>query len=138
MPFGLRNAPATFQRLVQKVLRGLDELTATYLDDILIFSNTWHEHVCHIKEVLKRIKQARLTIKTSKCDFATAEVEYLGHTIGLGKVAPRNAKVLALQEFQRQTSKKQLQSFLGLAGYYRKFLPHFVHIADCLTNMVKK
>ena len=138
MPFGLRNAPATFQRLVHKVLFRLDEFTAAYLDDILIFSNTWHEHVCHIKEVLKRIKQAGLTIKTSKCDFATAEVEYLGHTIGLGKVAPRNAKVLALQEFPRPTNKKQLQSFLGLAGYYRKFLPHFAHIAACLTNMLKK
>ena len=137
MPFGLRNAPATFQRLVQRVLVGLDEFTAAYLDDILIFSNSWQEHICHIKEVLKRIRQAGLTIKASKCDFATAEVDYLGHTIGLGKVAPRDAKVLALQNFPRPNNKKQLQSFLGLAGYYRKFLPHFAHITACLTNMLK-
>ena len=138
MPFGLRNAPATFQKLVQKVLLGLDTFTAAYLDDILIFSESWHEHICHIKEVLKRIRQAGLTIKACKCDFATAEVDYLGHTIGLGKVAPRNAKVLALQNFPRPNNKKQLQSFLGLAGYYRKFLPHFAHITACLTNMLKK
>ena len=138
MPFGLRNAPATFQKLVQKVLLGLDKFTAAYLDDILIFSESWHEHICHIKEVLKRIREAGLTIKATKCDFATAEVDYLGHTIGLGKVAPRNAKVLALQNFPRPNNRKQLQSFLGLAGYYRKFLPHFAHITACLTNLLKK
>ena len=138
MPFGLRNAPATFQRLVQKVLLGLDAFTAAYLDDILIFSQTWQEHISHIKEVLKRIRQAGLTIKAAKCEFATAEVDYLGHTIGLGKVAPRNAKVQALQNFPRPTNKKQLQSFLGLAGYYRKFLPHFAQISNCLTNLLKK
>ena len=138
MPFGLRNAPATFQKLVQKVLLGLDKFTAAYLDDILIFSESWHEHICHIKEVLKRIRDAGLTIKATKCDFATAEVDYLGHTIGLGKVAPRNAKVLALQNFPRPNNRKQLQSFLGLAGYYRKFLPHFAHITACLTNLLKK
>ena len=78
MPFGLRNAPATFQRLVQKVLLGLDEFTAAYLDDIIIFRNSWQEHIAHIREVLERISQAGLTIKASKCEFATAEVEYLG------------------------------------------------------------
>ena len=81
MPFCLRNAPTTFQSLVQRVLVGLDEFTAAYLDDILIFSNSLQEHICHIKEVLKRIRQAGLTIKTSKCDFATAEVDFLGHTM---------------------------------------------------------
>ena len=138
MPFGLRNAPATFQRLVQKVLLGLDEFTAAYLDDIIIFSNSWQEHIAHIREVLKRISQAGLTIKASKCEFATAEVEYLGHTIGLGKVAPRNAKIHDLQTFPRPTNKKQLQSFLGLAGYYRKFIPPFAYITACFTDMLNK
>ena len=134
MPFGLRNAPATFQRLVQKVLLGLNEFTAAYLDDIIIFSNSWQEHIAHIREVLKRISQAGLTIKDSKCEFATAEVEYLGHTIGLGKVTPRNAKIHDLQTFPRPRNKKQLQSFLGLADYYRKF----AYITACLTDMLKK
>ena len=111
IPFGPRNAPSTFQRLVQKVVLGLDEFTAAYLDNIIIFSNSWQEHIAHIREVLKRFSQAGLTIKASKCDFATAEVEYLGHTIGLGKVAPRNAKIQALRSFPRQINKKQLQSF---------------------------
>lgn len=85
------------------------------------------------------IQQPGLTIKASKCDFATAEVDYLGHTIALGKVAARNAKVPALQNFSRPNNKKQLQSFfLGLAGQYRKSLQHFAHIMACLTNTLKR
>ena len=114
MPFGLRNAPATFQRLVQKVLLGLDAFSAAYLDDIIIFSNSWHEHLCHIREVLKRIKQAGLTMKASKCAFANAEVEYLGHTIGFGKVAPRNAKVTTV--FSTSDQQKAAPVLLGTGG----------------------
>jgi len=108
MPFGLKNAIATFQRLEQNVLLGLDYFTVAYFDDILLFSSSWHEHICYIREVLKKIKHAGFTIKASKCVLATSEVNYLGHTVGLGKVASRNAKVLALLNFPRPKSKKQL------------------------------
>ena len=138
MPFGLRNAPATFQRLVQKVPLGLDALTAAYLDDIIIFSNSWHEHLCHIREEKRESNMQASPSMLQSVLSPMQEVEYLGHTTGLGKVAPLNAKVLALQDFPRPTNKKQLQSFLGLAGYYRKFLPHFAHITACLTNLLKK
>jgi len=138
MPFGLRNAPGTFQRLVRKVLTGLEMFTGAYLDDIIIFSNTWEEHLEHLKLVFDRIRQASLTLKKAKCVFASAEVEYLGHVVGLGKVAPRSAKVEAILKFKRPTDKKQLRSFLGIAGYYRKFIPHFAHIAACLTNLLRK
>ena len=138
MPFGLRNAPGTFQRLVKKVLSGLEGFTGAYLDDIIIFSDNWQDHMKHLNIVFDRIRQANLTLKKSKCVFASAEVEYLGHTVGLGKVAPRTAKVDAVLKFQRPSDKKQLRSFLGIAGYYRKFIPHFAQIAACLTNLLRK
>ena len=138
MPFGLRNAPGTFQRLVRRVLHGLEDFTGAYLDDIIIFSNSWRAHLRHVRQVLDRIHSANLTLKKAKCVFATAEVEYLGHTVGLGKVAPRLAKVEAILQFPRPADRKQLRSFLGIAGYYRKFLPHYAHIAACLTNMLRK
>ena len=138
MPFGLRNAPATFSRLVSKLLMGLESFCAAYLDDIIIFSDTWEEHLVHIRAVLTRIRSANLTLSPSKCHFAVAEVDYLGHHIGLGRVQPRAQKVQALLDFPAPTTRKQLQQFLGLVGYYRKFVPHFAQISACLSDLLKK
>jgi len=138
MPFGLRNAPATFQRLVRRVLAGLETFTGAYLDDIIIFSSSWSEHLKHISLVFDRIRNAGLTIKKSKCVFATAEVEFLGHKVGLGKVEPRRQTVKALLEFPRPTNPKQLRSYLGLVGYYRRFIPHFADLSACLTDLLRK
>ena len=95
MPFGLRGAPATFQRLMNKLLRGTESYTGVYLDDILIHSPTWEEHLNHLSEVLKRLEQAGLTVKLAKCTFATAECEYLGHNVGRGGVAPLESKIIS-------------------------------------------
>lgn len=138
MPFGLRNAPATFQRLVKNVLAGLEDFTGAYLDDIIIFSKTWSDHLRHLYLVFSRIQKAGLTIKRSKCVFATAEVEFLGHKVGLGKVEPRRKTVQVLLEFPRPSNQKQLRSYLGLAGYYRKFIPHFADLAASLNNLLRK
>ena len=138
MPFGLRNAPATFQRLVREVLQGLEEFTGAYLDDIIIFSSSWQDHARHIQLVFERIRQAGLTLKRAKCVFATAEVDFLGHKVGLGKVEPRRQTVQALIDFPRPTAQKQLRSYLGLAGYYRRFIPHFADLAACLNNLLRK
>ena len=138
MPFGLRNAPATFQRLVNRVLAGLESFTGSFLDDIIIFSSSWSDHIRHIQQVFDRIRSAGLTIKKSKCVFATAEVDFLGHRVGLGKVEPRRQTVQALLDFPRPNNQKQLRSYLGLAGYYRKFIPHFAQLAVSLTNLLRK
>jgi hypothetical protein len=138
MPFGLRNAPATFQRLINKVLSGCGLFTAAYLDDILIFSSSWEDHLSHVSKVLERLRSAGLTIKKSKCVFANAEVEFLGHKIGLRSVEPRREKVQALLDFPRPANRKQLRSYLGLAGYYRKFIPHFAQITVCLNQLLRK
>ena len=138
MPFGLRNAPATFSRIVTKLLSGLECFCAAYLDDIIIFSNNWEEHLKHLRIVFSRIHKANLTLNKTKCQFAAAEVDYLGHHVGLGSVQPRTKKVEALLSFPRPENRKQLQAFLGLAGYYRKFVPHFAHLSAILSDLLKK
>lgn len=138
MCFGLRNATATFSRLVSKLTRGLEEFAAAYVDDVLIFSDSWENHLKHLRAVFERIRSAGLTLNKDKCTFAVAEIDYLGHRIGLGKVQPLEQKVNAMLCFPRPTQRKQLQSFLGLAGYYRKYIPHFAEISAKLTDMLKK
>lgn len=138
MSFGLRNAPATFSRLITKVLQGLNEFCDAYLDDVIIFSVAWEEHMSHLRQVLQRIDKANLTLNLSKCVFANAEIDFLGHHIGLNIVQPRRQKVEVLLGFPQPVSKKQVQAFLGLASYYRRYLPHFSEITLPLTSMLKK
>jgi len=104
MPFGLRNARASFSRLVSKLLIGLDTFCAAYLDDIIIFSDTWEEHLSHLRTVLSRIRAANLTLSPTKCCFAVAEVDYLGHHVGLGRVQSRAKKVQAVLDSPAPTN----------------------------------
>ena len=113
----LHESPATFQRLMDFVLLGLDVANA-YLDDIIIASPDWNSHLQHIETVLKRLRDAGWTVKPSKCSFGQPHVEYLGHRIGQGQVQPIQNKVDAVAKFPLPVEKKQLRSFLGLAGYY--------------------
>jgi len=138
MPFGLRNAPATFSRLVTILLKGLEYCSGAYIDDIIIFSNTWEEHLKHLNLVFNRVREAGLTLNLKKCVFATGEVDYLGHHVGLGKVQPTEKKVEVLINFPRPTTRKQLQSFLGLASYYRKYIPHFAWLSAVLSDLLWK
>jgi RNase H-like domain found in reverse transcriptase/Reverse transcriptase (RNA-dependent DNA polymerase) len=138
MPFGCRNAPATFSRLVRNLLSGLEMFCAAYLDDIIIFSMSWADHKRHVAEVLRRIRNAGLTLNLSKCVFAVAELDYLGHRIGCNRIQPREQKIAALLQYGRPVDRKSLQSFLGLAEYYRRFLPNFSHMSAVLSNLLKK
>jgi hypothetical protein len=138
MSFGLKNAPASFSRLITKVLNGLNEFCDAYLDDIIIFSLAWSDHLVHLRKVLSRIADACLTLNLAKCVFANASVDFLGHHIGIDGVQPRLKKVEAVLKFPRPATKKQVQSFLGLAGYYQRYLPHFSDITLPLTALTKK
>ncbi|CAM5174954.1 unnamed protein product [Natator depressus] len=138
LPFGLRNAPTTFQRLVDGLLVGLGEYAVAYLDDVAIFSDSWAEHLEHLQKVVERIREAGLTVKAKKCQIGLNRVTYLGHQVGQGTINPIQAKVDAIHKWPVPKSKKQVQSFLGLAGYYRRFVPQYSQIATPLTDLTKK
>lgn len=124
MPFGLRNAPATFQRLMNRVIGDMQGC-AVYLDDVVLYSDTWPIHLQRMRELFTRLAEARLTVNLAKCEFAKATVTYLGRVVGQGQVRPVAAKVHAVQHFPVPTTKKELMRFLGLAGYYRSFCNNF-------------
>ncbi len=135
LPFGLHGAPAKFQRLMDQVLRGCEGWAAAYLDDVVIFSNSWEEHLTHM---LKRIREAGLTLNVKKWEWARQETSYLGYHLGNGKLRPQVDKVEAIRRSPRPRSKKEMRCFLGLVGWYRRFIPDFATIAIPLTNLLTK
>ena len=136
MPFGLRNAPATFQRLMTRVLGDLEGCTV-YLDDVVVFSDSWSQHVERIRALFGRLAEAGLTVNLAKCEFARATVTYLGRVVGQGQVRPVVAKVSAVSQYPAPTTKKELLRFLGLVGYYRCFCRNFSTVVTPLTNLLK-
>ncbi|XP_071321134.1 uncharacterized protein [Trachinotus anak] len=138
MPFGLHGAPATFQRLMDQVLAGAEAFAAAYLDDIVVYSMTWEDHLQHLREILQRLHQAGLTAQPKKCSIAQTEAKYLGYLLGHGEIRPQQDKVQAVKNCPRPCTKTQLKSFLGLAGWYRRFVPHFATRAASLTDLTRK
>lgn len=138
MPFGLRNAPATFQRLMDHYRRGLgDVLILVYLDDLIILSTTFEEHLEHLQKVLTRLMQFKLRANRKKCTFACTSVKYLGHLITINGIQVDPDKTLAI--FQRDVPQnvKQVQSFLQPCSWYRPFIENFADIARPLSDLTK-
>ncbi len=135
MAFGLRNAPATFQRLVNIVLADVPNCNA-YLDDLVLYSVEWKEHVCLLRTVFERLRKANLTLNLAKCEFGRATVTYLGKKVGQGQVRPVEAKVTAIAEFPAPTTRRELRRFLGMAGYYRSFCKNFSTVVSPLTALL--
>ena len=139
MPFGLTNAPATFQTLMNEIFRDLlDVCVIVYLDDILVYSKDPKDHEQHLRQVLDRLKEHQLLVKKSKCTFFTDTIEYLGHVISTDGIRPNPKLVQSIQSFPQPTTLKEMQSFLSLANYYRKFIKEFSGITVPLTNALQK
>ena len=138
MPFGLSGAPATFQRLMDTVLRGLEPFCAAYIDDIVVYSDTWEDHLRHLQTVFLSLQEAGLTAKPRKCQFAMFRCSYLGHVVGSGEVRPEQGKVQAVEAFYVPQTKKEVRTFLGLTGYYRHFVPDYATVAAPLTDLTRK
>ncbi|KAJ9541664.1 hypothetical protein OSB04_028170 [Centaurea solstitialis] len=139
MPFGLTNAPAAFMDLMNRVCRPmLDRSVIVFIDDILIYSKTKEEHVVHLREVLEVLRRERLYAKFSKCAFWLEEVQFLGHIINREGIKVDPEKIEAVMDWEAPKAPTEIRSFLGLAGYYRRFIQDFSKIAVPLTRLTKK
>ena len=138
LPFGLKNFPACFCTMINNKLGNLSDICGVYLDDTVIYSNTWEEHLTHIATVLNRLHESNLTVKLIECYFVCPQVEYLGHIVGLGQMKPAELKVKALLEVQPPQNRRQLKSFLGCAGYYARYLPKYSDLTTPLTELLRK
>jgi hypothetical protein len=139
LPFGLTNAPATFMHLMQQVFRPyLDQFVIVFLDDILIYSRTWEEHREHVRTVLQLLRQHQLYAKASKCEFFRQKIGFLGHVVDTNGIHMEPDKVKAIQEWPVPRNVHDIRSFLGLAGYYRKFVRSFSRLSSPLSELLQK
>ena len=137
--FGLTNAPALFQRAMNETLEDvLWKFALVYIDDIIIYSETFETHVEHLKTVFNRLRNFGWKLRFQKCSFFQTTVEYLGHVIRNGIILPDPIKIKTIMELPIPTSITHLRSFLGMVGYYRRFIQRFANIAEPLHNLLRK
>ena len=136
MSFGLTNAPAAFMDLMNRVFRPfLDQFVIVFIDDILVYSKSKADHARHLRLVLQTLRENQLYVKFSKCEFWLEEVAFLGHVVSKAGIQVDPKKIEAITEWQRPTIVTEVRSFLGLAGYYRRFVKDFSRIAALLTRL---
>ena len=139
MSFGLTNAPAYFMGMMNKVfMEYLDKFVVVFIDDILIYFKNEEEHAEHLRMVLGRLREQRLYAKYSKFQFWLKEVEFLGHVLSGAGVSVNPNKISDVLNWKTPTNVSEIRSFLGLAGYYRRFIEHFSKIAKPMMDLLKK
>ena len=139
MPFGLKNSPWFFQRAVGKALKTLidDGKVIVYIDDILIFTDNLEEHLEIIEKVLKALEEYNFKVEINKCEFLREEIKFLGHIINENGVQPDQEKIEAVQKFEVPVNKKQIRQFLGMSGFYRRFIKNYAEIAKVLSDLLR-
>ena len=137
LPFGLRNAPATFQRMINNLIAGMPGVKS-YIDDLIVCSETWGEHMALLRELFSRAEEANLTINLEKSDFGHAKIAYLGHLVGNSTFSPLEMKVQAIQNLPVPQSRRDIRRFLGCVGFFRKFCKNFATISEPLTRLLRK
>ena len=137
MPFGLMNAAATFNRVMRKMLDGVQNIDH-FIDDVLTHTATWDDHIKALKDLFQRVRKAGLTTRPTKCCVGYNEVEFLGHKVSCNRIAMDEDKLLKIQDAAPPKTKTQVRSFLGLTGYYRKLVNNYAHVIAPLTDLVKK
>jgi hypothetical protein len=138
IPFGLTNAPTTFMRMMDDVLRPFtNTFVVVYLDDILIYNKTWVEHLHHIQHVLHTLRDHKLYTNLEKCSFSMDMIHYLGYIIDQHGVHVDPTKIQVIRDWPAPTTLTELQSFLGLANFYHRFLLEFSHIAWALSQLTR-
>ena len=136
MPFGLVNAGATYERMMRKLLSGMQGV-ANDVDDVIVYSATWDEHMFSLRELFNRVKEASLTIKPSKCSVACTQVDFVAHKFGAGQLTTQMDKVERVWNAEIPRNKTQVRSLLGLVGYYRKFVDNFDSLTAPLSDLTK-
>ena len=139
MSFGLTNAPAAFMDVMNRVFKDfLDQFVIVFIDDILVYSSSEAEHEFHLRLVLQRLREHQLYAKFKKCEFWLPEVTFLGHIVGADGIKVDPSKIEAVRDWPRPRNASEVRSFLGLAGYYRRFVEGFSKIAAPMTELTTK
>ena len=137
MPFGMVNAGARYQKTMDRELRGAEDYTASYVDDVAIYSKNFAEHRVHLMDFFTHMRKANIKLKPSKCEVGCAWIPFLGHQVGRGTLRPLEAKVEAIVHFPRPETKKNVRQFLGLDSYYRRYCPNYSDTAAPLSDLTK-
>ncbi|XP_068207579.1 uncharacterized protein [Palaemon carinicauda] len=137
MPFGMVNAGATYVKCMRTLLKGLDNVES-YIDDLLVHTKSWSEHLETLQELFQRIRNANLTVRPSKCILASETVQFLGHEIQGGTLSLQETNISKIQSAPQPKTKKEVRSFLGLTGFYRAYVPNYATIAAPLSDLTKK
>ena len=137
MPFGLTNAPTTFHNLMNDIFKEyLKKFILVFFDDILVYTKTWSEHIQCLSTTLQLLQDNSLVLNHKKCSFGKTKIDYLGHLILVNGVQPDEDKIVAIKRWPRPTTVKELRGFLGLLGYYRRFIRNYGKIAQPLTQLL--